>query len=75
MGIDLNSSFNEQVLIMAKIFAIIFALVHLLFGLILVRQIFRMNDIVRTRLAPLLVFFSVVYLIFLSAILLLLLTI
>lgn len=75
MGIDLGISFTEEVLLLAKIFALLFALVHLLFAFILVRQIFRMNDIVKTRLAPFLIFFSIAYLIFLAIILLLLLTV
>lgn len=72
MGTDITNFFTQEALQLAKIFALIFALVHLLVGLILVRQIFRMNDIVKTRIAPLLGIFGVAYLIFLAIILLLL---
>lgn len=54
-----------------KIVGIIFSLIHLLAGFILVRQIFRMNQIVKTRNAGCFSIVGLIYLFVLGFILLL----
>lgn len=64
--------FTQEVLQFAKIIAIIFALVHFLIGFVLTRQIFRMNQIIRTKIANVLGLLGILYLGVLTIVLLLL---
>ncbi|MEO6729101.1 MAG: DUF5657 family protein [Candidatus Dojkabacteria bacterium] len=65
MGIDFNSS----VVTLIRIAAIIFALVHLLSGFVLVRQMLRMNNIIKTPNKGFLNFVSIIYLLVLVGVL------
>jgi len=65
MGID----FNTSVVMFIRIAAIIFALFHLLSGFILVRQMLRMNNIIKTPNKTFLNLVSIVYLLVLAGVL------
>lgn len=72
MGIDFNTIFTEEVFNFAKIIGTVFALVHFIIGVILVRQITRMNRIVETRISSILSAIAIFYLLVLTLVLLLL---
>ncbi|MFS8130702.1 MAG: DUF5657 family protein [Candidatus Dojkabacteria bacterium] len=62
-------NFNSSVVDLIRLAAIIFALFHLLSGFILVRQMLRMNNIIKTPNKGFLNFVSLVYLIVLASVL------
>ena len=67
-------SINESIVPLIRIAAIIFALVHLLAGLILIRQTSRMNAIIRTQNRGCLTIVGIVYGLVLLAVLILVVT-
>lgn len=65
MGIDFQNLLTNDIITFAKIAGLIFSLVSFLFACVLIRQVFRMNDLIKTRISKILGLIGIVYLIIL----------